>query len=254
MGQILKVDLHLHTRDDRKDKICYSAFELLDEAHRQGFDAISITNHDTFTYSRDLRDYARDLDILLIPGIELTVEGCHVLVLGELKELSRVSKLDDLYGIKNDQTLLVAPHPFFPVSSGLGKKILEHLELFDAIEFSHCFTRWINFNNPAVQLARANGLPLTAFSDTHFLWQLGSAYSLVMAEKKTQWDIFAAIRKGEVEIVAGEMDLVRTLRTGWWVVSSLISERLCKPVAASRFNLVKLVRNSRRIESSSKKI
>jgi len=41
----LKVDLHLHTQEDPKDKVKYTAKQLIDEAWRQKFDVLAITNH-----------------------------------------------------------------------------------------------------------------------------------------------------------------------------------------------------------------
>ena len=41
---------------------------------------LSISNHDTVTFNDDLAAFARDQGIVLIPGVEVTVEGRHVLV------------------------------------------------------------------------------------------------------------------------------------------------------------------------------
>ncbi|HUU27472.1 MAG TPA: PHP-associated domain-containing protein [archaeon] len=234
-GEILKVDLHLHSSEDSRDRVRHDAFELLEEAHSHGLDVISITNHDTVTFSHELRTYAEGLGILLIPGIELTVEGCHVLVVGELERLHSITRLDDLYASKGNGTLIIAPHPFFPISSGLGKKIYRHIELFDAIEFCHCYYRLLNFNNPALELARVIGLPLVAFSDSHVLWQLGSSYSLVRARKSVQ-DVLNAIRSGEIEIVVKPMNISRTLRTAWWILSSKVLSLAVKREKKPRFN------------------
>ena len=42
----IKLDLHIHTLDDPKDKLDYSAHELLARARRLGFSALAITLHD----------------------------------------------------------------------------------------------------------------------------------------------------------------------------------------------------------------
>ena len=77
----LKVDFHLHTADDPLDRVGHTARELILKAEDEGFDVISVTNHDRLTFSPDLFDFARERGLLLIPGIEMTVEGRHVLVL-----------------------------------------------------------------------------------------------------------------------------------------------------------------------------
>src|SRR5262249_31661572 len=75
----LRADLHLHTRE-RESFIAYDARDLIDRAARSGFQVLSITNHDTVTFSAGLRGYAQERGILLIPGIEATIEGKHVLL------------------------------------------------------------------------------------------------------------------------------------------------------------------------------
>ena len=173
MREILKADLHLHTGEDRAEKIKHSAYDLLGEAYRRGFDVISITNHDAIAHTAELESFAGSLGILLIPGVELTVEAAHVLVLGELSGLEEVQRLDDLYRLKSERTLIIAPHPFFPATAGLGDRLYRYLDLFDALEICQCYTRLVDFNRPAVRLAAKANLPLAAFSDSHQLWQFG---------------------------------------------------------------------------------
>ena len=78
---MLKVDLHLHTADDPVDRISYSSSALVDRAATLGFDALAITLHDHQLDDRWLRDYARERGVLLIPGVERTVGGRHVLLI-----------------------------------------------------------------------------------------------------------------------------------------------------------------------------
>jgi len=64
----LKADLHLHTREG-EGWIAYGARELFDRAARDGYHVLSITNHDTVTFSDDLATYARERGVLLISGV-----------------------------------------------------------------------------------------------------------------------------------------------------------------------------------------
>jgi hypothetical protein len=43
----IKLDLHIHTLDDPKDKIDYTAHQLLERARMLGFHVLTITLHDT---------------------------------------------------------------------------------------------------------------------------------------------------------------------------------------------------------------
>ena len=75
----LKADLHVHTRE-AEPPIKYSAREMIDRAAREGYRVIGITNHDAYTYEAELAAYASDRGVLLVPGVESTVEGRHVLI------------------------------------------------------------------------------------------------------------------------------------------------------------------------------
>lgn len=196
----LKVDLHLHTADDPLDKVRHTAKELISKAADEGFDVLSITNHQRMTFNQDLFSYAQDRGILLIPGIEITIQHRHVLVLNPPpgKIFSDFSSLSTL---PRPETLVIAPHPYFPGIHSLNGCLLEHLTLFDALEYCHFYTPRINFNQRAMEVSQSNGFPLVGNSDAHFLSQLGTTYSMIYGKKDIE-SIFAAIRNNRVEIIS----------------------------------------------------
>ncbi|MFQ5828863.1 MAG: PHP-associated domain-containing protein [Candidatus Methylomirabilia bacterium] len=200
MGVGLKADLHLHTREGG-EFIPYGARDLIDRAARDGFQVLSITNHDTVTFSAELAAYARDRGILLIPGIEATVEGRHVLIYNAHVLPARVQTLADLRRHRSAEWLVAAAHPFFPGLTCLRGRLRKEIDLFDAIEFSHFYTRSIDFNRPAIRLAREFGLPLLGTSDSHLARQFGTTYSLIEAEP-TVASVLSAIRNGKVNVVS----------------------------------------------------
>jgi len=195
----LKVDLHLHTADDPLDRISYSAKDIIARAAEEEFDVISITNHDLLTFNQDLFDFARKMGIFLIPGIEATIENRHVLVLNPPRNKT-FPDFSSLSKALRPETLVVAPHPYFPGAFSLNGCFLENLPLFDAVEYCHFYTPRINFNLRALEFSRSNRFPLIGNSDTHFLFQLGTTYSLIYAERNIE-SIFAAIREHRVEVV-----------------------------------------------------
>lgn len=203
MVKKLKVDFHVHSGEDPKDQfIRYSAKGLLDKAAEYHFDAITIANHFKVFYREELRRYAEQRGILLIPGVEACVEGKHVLLINcpQHQQYRRSLKLHNLRAYVGDDTLIIAPHPFYPKHYCLQEKLEEHIDAFDAIEYAHFHFRIVNFNKKAVALATKYDLPLVGTSDTHELRQLHSTYSLIEAEK-TMPAILQAVRKGRVEIV-----------------------------------------------------
>jgi len=215
----LKVDFHTHTCDDPKDYIDFSAEELIDRAAERGLDALAITNHDVITLRRDLEDYAAGLDVLLIPGVELTLSNKHVVVLNpDSRKAEDFRSLDDLAAIRHDGSLIIAPHPFYPGSRCLKSKLEAHLDFFDAVEFSFFYSRFINPNRKAVKIAGATGKPLVGSSDCHNIWQVGFTYSLVKAQK-TIPSIIRAVKEGRVEVATEPLSIWEMGRVGInWVL------------------------------------
>lgn len=209
----LKIDFHTHTADDPEERILHTARELIDRACRLGFDAISITNHDAVTHDAYLRDYARERGILLIPGVELKLQGKHVLAVNAREEILRARTFDDLRRLRTPDSLIVAPHPYFPGFSSLLWMVRRHIDVFDAIEFSWFYHNHINFNMFAIRTAATYGLPLICTSDCHRLERFGLSYSLVEAEKDAQ-SIIEAVKAGRVEIAANPLKLIELSKHG----------------------------------------
>lgn len=205
----LKADLHLHTAEDPHDRVRYTAKELISKAADQGFDVISITNHHRMTFNRDLSSYAQERGILLIPGIEMTIQRRHVLVLNPIPNKT-CSDFFSLSKLRRPETLIIAPHPYFPGSYSLNGYLMKHLDLFDALEYCHFYSPMINFNQRAVEVSRFFGFPLVGNSDSHFLSQLGTTYSLIYAEKSLE-AVFAAIRQNKVKVATRPL---KTLEMG----------------------------------------
>jgi predicted metal-dependent phosphoesterase TrpH len=195
----LKADLHLHTAEDPLDSVRYTAKEIISKAADEGFEVLSITNHHIVTFSRELFFYARERGILLIPGVEVTIRRRHVLLLnpppGKI-----CSEFFHLSRLRRPETLIVAPHPYFPAGYSLNGHLLKHRYLFDALEYCHFYSPRINFNQKAIDVAQSHGFPLIGNSDAHFLSQFGTTYSLIYAEKNLE-SIFGAIRKKRVAVV-----------------------------------------------------
>ncbi len=198
---VLKVDLHLHTAEDPVDQISHTATGLVDRAARLGFDALAITLHDSQFADAGVSAYARERGITLIPGVERTVEGRHVLLLNfPGSEVESVRTLDDIARLKTRADgLVIAPHPYFPNGSCLGSRLDSRAHLFDAVEWSYFWTRGINFNARAARWAREHGKALVGNSDLHDLRQLGRTYSLIDAPRDAA-AICDAIREGRVTL------------------------------------------------------
>src|SRR6478735_8125283 len=80
-GEWIKIDLHIHTLDDPKDHLDYSAHQLLERARELGFGALAITLHDTVFDRAEVFADAAAMGILLIPAAEMRLEGADVVLL-----------------------------------------------------------------------------------------------------------------------------------------------------------------------------
>ncbi|HKC54938.1 MAG TPA: hypothetical protein VKC35_02405, partial [Vicinamibacterales bacterium] len=98
---MLKVELHTHTSDDPVDPIPYSTFDLIDRAAELEYDALAITLHDKQLDVAIYAPYAASRGIVLIPGIERTIDGRHVLLLNFSRASEAVGSFDDLRALKS---------------------------------------------------------------------------------------------------------------------------------------------------------
>lgn len=180
---LLKTNLHLHTADDPKDKISYSIYQAIDHAQKKGFNVLALTCHKKYAYKKEYADYATTKNILLIPGIEASIEKRDVLILNCDKNIEKIKTFPELklYKKNNPQIFIIAPHPFVPYlpPKSLGKKLLENIDLFDAIEITVFSNSLFNFNKKAVKIAEKYHKPFIATSDTHFLKGLDYGFSLI---------------------------------------------------------------------------
>lgn len=199
---MLKVDLHTHTADDPSDRIPYSTSDLIDRAAELGFDALAVTLHDRQLDPALFQSYAKARGITLIPGIEQTIEGRHVLLLNFSVAAESVRSFAQLARLKRrERGLVVAPHPFFPARSALRGWMNRFADLFDAVEYNAMFTSLVNFNVLGERWARRHGKPMIGNGDVHRLEMLGTTYSLVDAKPDAD-AICAAIAAGRLQVVA----------------------------------------------------
>ena len=93
----IKIDLHIHTLDDPKDAVDYSAHQLLERARTLGFRVLAITLHDAVFNRPEVFADAAAMGILLIPAAEMRLQGADVIVLNvSAEEMAELKSFDDL--------------------------------------------------------------------------------------------------------------------------------------------------------------
>ena len=130
------VDLHMHST--MSDGVL-TPKEIIDEAIKNNVSIMSITDHDTIeAYSDDIIKYAKDNNIILIKGIEISTKtdksGIHVL--GYNIDINDKKLNDKLYRLRNARHVYL-----YDVSKklqSLGYKInTEELDKVDAVTKAH---------------------------------------------------------------------------------------------------------------------
>jgi predicted metal-dependent phosphoesterase TrpH len=196
----IKLDLHIHTLDDPKDKIDYSAHELLQRARARGFGVLAITLHDTVFDRAEVFEDAREMGILLIPAAEVRLEGADVVLLNvqphEIAPLRNFDDLRKLRAARGESLFIFAPHPFYVLGGSIGDRLLKQIDCFDAIEWCHFYKGFFNPNRRAARVAEKFGKPLIATSDAHRLHAFGSHYTSIPRPRElTAENIFQALRE-----------------------------------------------------------
>lgn len=201
---VLKADLHMHSREDPHDVLEHTALDLVDHAVREGYRVLALTLHGKLHFPPELPAYAAERGILMIPGVELYLDGREVLLLGataeEVHSLRTLEELRTLKQRRGIDLLTIAPHPFYGLGQCIGEQLDEYAEMIDALELCHFYTAKWNPNRRAVEAARKLAKPLIALSDTHQLRWMGHHYCLLDAEP-TRESVFASIRAGRFQNV-----------------------------------------------------
>ena len=219
---LLKTNLHFHTNENKDPKaVRYTFYQGIDVAAKLGFRVIGLTCFQHYAYRSVYGQYARQRGITVIPGIEQVIEKTHVIILNCNQDIENVSTFAELrkYKQKYPQIFILAPQPFFGIFNKLfgclGKKLIQYIDLFDAIEWSWYYTKQINFNKRARQVAQQYNLPLIATSDTHFLEHLNLSYTIVDSPSQEIDDILSSIKEKKIANVSQPISYLTAIN--FWI-------------------------------------
>jgi predicted metal-dependent phosphoesterase TrpH len=196
----LKIDLHVHT--------CYSydglitPKELVSYAQKAGLDGVAITDHDRVDGAIKM---AKELDYLIIPGIEVSSLGGHIVGLNVQEPIPKGLSADEtVEKIHEKGGLAIACHPKALLKSSL-KAVMS--QKFDAIEVINAsafpFKRYVK---QARDMASKLKLPHVGGSDAHYGPEIGLAYTIIEAELEVD-EIIKAIKGGYCQPFGGAIPL-----------------------------------------------
>jgi len=206
-GDWIKIDLHIHTLDDPKDAVDYSAHQLLERARLLGFRVLAITLHDAVFDRQEVFADAAAMGILLIPAAEVRLCGADVIILNVTgEEIAALKNFDDLRRLRarrGTSIFTIAPHPFYIFGSSIGSRLFAEIDCFDAIEFSHFHKGLFNPNRRAKRVASRFGKPLIATSDAHRLHAFGRHYTSIPAPPELTVDsVLTSLRAGPLDLTS----------------------------------------------------
>lgn len=189
------LDLHVHTVYSG-DSNCEVDDAIL-SAQNKGLDGIAITDHDSVAGLEEAREFTRDEDFIVIPGIEVSSKDGHILGLGVEENIPSGLPADlTVEKIRNRGGVAIAAHPFsmdFHPFSPL-KSDFDAIEVFNSRRYigNQLTKKYVNLNN----------IPSTAGSDAHFCDEVGLAGVRIDANLRVS-DILDEVKSGNA-IVFGK--------------------------------------------------
>ena len=218
----IKIDLHIHTLDDPKDAVDFSAHQLLERARSFGFRVLAITLHDAVFDRKEVFADAAAMGILLIPAAEVRLLGADVIILNvTAEEVAELKDFDDLRRLRTrrgNSIFIVAPHPFYVFGGSIGPRLLAEIDCFDAIEFCHFHIGPFNPNRRAQRVATRFDKPMIATSDAHRLHAFGGHYtSMPMPPALTVENVLAGLRSGPLRLTSPASSLKDFLSAVYFV-------------------------------------
>lgn len=190
----MRFDLHIHSNySDGRDDVR----TILRAAARQDLAGLSITDHDTLKGSMKAMEIIREdnLDLILIPGAEVTTSEGHLLVLGIRDLPPKGLSPEETAEMAHDQGgIAIVPHPYHPFRHAIGR-----IPDCDAVEVYNSKHLFGIANARALIEAKKRHLPTVAGSDSHFAATVGLGVTEIDAGDAE--GAIDAIRAGRTKIL-----------------------------------------------------
>lgn len=121
-----KMDLHIHTVSTKRDKpFAFSIEKLKGYVIQEKVDLIAITNHNLFD-AQQFSDITNALPIKVFPGIEVDIEGGHLIVITDPSDIDDFTeKCAKVYRLnETSEDSYISEAQFMEIFNDLGKYIL----------------------------------------------------------------------------------------------------------------------------------
>ncbi len=212
----MKYDLHTHTKYSSDGVL--EPENIVKAAKKKGLSGIAITDHNTLKGSLRAKKYETD-EFKVIIGSEISTERGEVIGLFLFDEIKSHTFQEVVDEIKEQEGIVVLPHPFDDVRRTGIYPEKGDIKLIDCVETfnSRCLRQ--KYNDKATQFAGENGLTVVAGSDAHFAREVGRAGIITRKD-----NIRDALIKGDLNVFGEKTSivnmvltkLVKTWRTSDW--------------------------------------
>ncbi|MFP4045636.1 MAG: PHP domain-containing protein [Candidatus Aenigmatarchaeota archaeon] len=188
----MKIDLHVHSSFSGDSST--SPQDMIIEAKKKGLDGLAFTDHNMIGAYDRAREFAEARDFLLIPGVEISTDHGHVLLIG-VNDLPASKKFEDVLKFaKDSNAATIAAHPFTRTRPGMEKDFVRRT---DAVEIINTRTL-ARCNRKAEEYVRERSLVGTAGSDAHRKEELGQVWNEI--EAKDWREVVKRIKQGQVTV------------------------------------------------------
>jgi predicted metal-dependent phosphoesterase TrpH len=191
----MKMDLHVHSSFSSDGQVKPRA--ILKQARQIGLGGICISDHNSLQGSMDALAMAKEFNLIVIRGMEVSTSKGHILAYGigepikkGLNPAQTVEKIHALGG------LAAVAHPVRGVS-GVGKKVVCDVRP-DSIEIINSHSS-VSQNKRASELCAKLNASRIGGSDAHELTGIGRAYTIFKEPVASEEQALEAIRKRKTD-------------------------------------------------------
>ncbi|MFC1937209.1 PHP domain-containing protein [Chloroflexota bacterium] len=205
MKNKMVIDLHIHSK--------YSSDGILDPkeivsiARKKGLNGIAITDHDTVQGGQHAKEYETE-DFIIIVGAEIMTDKGEVTGLFLSREITSRHLEDVIAEIREQDGIIIVPHPFDGLRSSAFHITDEYAHLVDAIEGFNARCVLQRYNRRAVEFAARHNLPVVGGSDAHYANEIGLGGIIIDGP-----DIRMAILNSQLSLFGRRTSLLNHART-----------------------------------------
>ncbi len=191
----MKYDLHMHTHYSKCSNL--KPLTILKLAKRHRLDGIAITDHHEIKGALEVKKLNKDKNFEVIVGEEVSTNYGDVLVYYLNDKIDEIDFYEVVDEVKRQNALITIAHPFRTTLIHNHKFKLPIEKIKNKINAVECFNARTlpGDNKKANNIAEQLKIAKTAGSDSHFFFEIGTAYTIfennlrdALKKKKTKVD------------------------------------------------------------------